>query len=378
MKVAIISPWAISKNAIGGTERFVADLANSLTSLGHRVTVFMLSGEQQRINDVEYVSLDVMGGGKIANEYDLREIMGDFSDESSFDNLAKKVESVVDLATFDALHINSLLFLKAWKDKHRVFTIHTNPFEYRQAWGDEAYLKTLEVLKYEASNHDVTLTAPSFHYARAFQRLTKVHVYFIPHAIDTNRLGCSEERNELFQKYGLTSSKITLLLPSRLEPVQKRPQMLFNAIAALSQDKIDCLQIVSSGLDSQYARYRDKLASFADLHGISAVFIYFETISEAYTLADAVVLPSKSESFGYSALEALSLSKVTLLNALPTFKEIGNGNPNAYFFKGTLALSELLGSLVEQRIASEKVPDTWRARYETKEWSLKYEAMLGV
>ena len=378
MKVAIISPWTISKNAIGGTERFVADLADSLTSLGHKVTVFMLSGEQQRINDVEYVSLDVMGGGKIANEYDLQEIVGDFSDESSFDNLAKKVESIVDLAAFDALHINSLLFLKAWKDKHRVFTIHTNPFEYRQAWGDEAYLKTLEVLKYEAINHDVTLTAPSFHYARVFQRLAKAPVYFIPHAIDVNRLECSKERGELLQKYSLSSSRITLLLPSRLEPVQKRPQLLFNAIAVLPRDKIDRLQIVSSGLDSQYAKYRNKLAGFASLHSISATFVYFETISEAYALADAVVLPSKSESFGYSALEALSLSKATLLNALPTFKEIGSGNPNAYFFKDRLALSELLSSLVEQRIASEKVPDTWRARYETKGWSLKYEAMLGV
>lgn len=378
MKVAIISPWAISKNAIGGTERFVTDLASGLVLLGHEVTVFMLSGKRQRINNVEYMSLDIMGDGKIANEYDLREIMGDFSSESSFENLAKKVESLVDLTAFDALHVNSLLFLKAWRGKRRIFTIHTNPFEYRQAWGDEAYLKTLEVLRDEATDNKVTLTAPSLHYAQVFRRLVKAPVYCIPHAIDINRLECPENHSELLGKYGLDSSKITLLLPSRLEPVQKRPQALFNAIAVLPREKIDRIQIVSSGLDSQYARFRDKLTSFANRYGISATFVYFETISEAYALADAVVLPSKSESFGYSALEALSLSKITLLNALPTFKEIGVGNPNAHFFKNTPALSEILDNLIEQRIVHENVPDIWRERYGIKGWGLKYEAMLGA
>lgn len=33
MKVAIINPWFISEESVGGTERFVQDLAGSLSKL---------------------------------------------------------------------------------------------------------------------------------------------------------------------------------------------------------------------------------------------------------------------------------------------------------------------------------------------------------
>ena len=42
-------------------------------------------------------------------------------------------------------------------------------------------------------------------------------------------------------------------------------------------------------------------------------------MSEAYKIANICVLPSKSESFGYSALESLSLGIYTILNDIPTF-----------------------------------------------------------
>ena len=45
MKIAIMNPWAISDNVIGGTERFVEDLAESLCELGNVVDVYMFSGE---------------------------------------------------------------------------------------------------------------------------------------------------------------------------------------------------------------------------------------------------------------------------------------------------------------------------------------------
>ena len=43
MKIGLISTWAISDKAIGGTERFVIDLAQSLVQVGHEVDVYMWS-----------------------------------------------------------------------------------------------------------------------------------------------------------------------------------------------------------------------------------------------------------------------------------------------------------------------------------------------
>lgn len=48
MKIAIISPWTISDTAVGGTERFIIDLAETLNHLGNEVDVYMLSGENYK------------------------------------------------------------------------------------------------------------------------------------------------------------------------------------------------------------------------------------------------------------------------------------------------------------------------------------------
>ncbi len=72
MNIAIISLWAISSESIGGTERFTIDLATQLSSNGNFVQVFMISGESQVIQGVQYTSLDLVGKGAEANEYDLR------------------------------------------------------------------------------------------------------------------------------------------------------------------------------------------------------------------------------------------------------------------------------------------------------------------
>ena len=44
MKIAILSPWTVRSNSVGGTERFVIDLAESFNNSGHEVDVYMLSG----------------------------------------------------------------------------------------------------------------------------------------------------------------------------------------------------------------------------------------------------------------------------------------------------------------------------------------------
>ena len=44
MKIAIVNTWAISKKAVGGTERFVMDLAKSFADNGNEVDVYMFSG----------------------------------------------------------------------------------------------------------------------------------------------------------------------------------------------------------------------------------------------------------------------------------------------------------------------------------------------
>ena len=80
------------------------------------------------------------------------------------------------------------------------------------------------------------------------------------------------------------------------------------------------------------------------INNVDIKIIRFDYMSEVYKIADVCVLPSKSESFGYSALESLSLGIFTILNDIPTFNEIAKGNDNNYIFKN--GIEELKNKLL--------------------------------
>lgn len=378
MKIAIITPWAIAADAVGGTERFTIDLASGLSRLEHQVTVFMLSGKDMVIDGVLYHSLQLLGHDKIASEYDLQRMMGSFTTEQAYDNAADKLASLADLSEFDAVQINSLLFLKAYPDKQRVFTIHTNPFEYCLDWGQEGFNMAMRILAEQSAHGSIALTAPSQHYADIFSDYAKWPVVVIPHAIDVRRLVTDVPVAALKQRYGLNPGKLTILLPSRLEPEQKRPQIVFEALAN-SPALAGRVQVLASGLDPQYTQHRTELQKIADQYSFEAHFRRFETMAEAYALADVVALPSLSESFGYSALEAMSLGKIVILNSIPTFKEIGHDHPNAHFFDGTPgSFAGVLADVLEgpSGVRVQLSPESWLKRYSMEVWAGRYEELL--
>ena len=59
MKVALLTPWFVSEQSVGGTERFVNDLAYSLVDNGYEVDVYMLSGKSYKHRNINYISLDL-------------------------------------------------------------------------------------------------------------------------------------------------------------------------------------------------------------------------------------------------------------------------------------------------------------------------------
>lgn len=379
MRIAIVSPWAISQNAVGGTERFVMDLAESLSRIDHNtVQVYMFSGNGQVLNGVSYQSINLLGDDVPVDEYTLKENLGDFSLPETYRKLAERIESLIKADDFDVIHINTQLLLCAWTSKKRIFTVHTNPFEFRQAWGAESYPIMVELAKAQARNSLTTFTAPSRHYADLFSRLLDSPVLTIPHALATDRLLPSTSNEELCYKYNLTPQMIHILLPSRLEPVQKQPQLFFEALSYLPRSLVENLEIISSGVDPQYEQHQHRFEGMAKDKGYKVRFIRFDAMSEAYALADMVVLPSRSESFGYSALEALSLGIPTVMNRIPTFKEIADGNPQASFFdNNSQDLAEKLKELLSGRLSkSINLPTEWRQRYSIAQWAKAYEELL--
>ena len=96
------------------------------------------------------------------------------------------------------------------------------------------------------------------------------------------------------------------------------------------------IEIIYTGLDKQYEKFVDSLKKQANENNISIKIIRFDDMSEAYKIANICVLPSKSESFGYSALESLSLGIYTILNDIPTFNEIIENNKFNYIYQNNV------------------------------------------
>lgn len=98
-------------------------------------------------------------------------------------------------------------------------------------------------------------------------------------------------------------------------------------------------------------------------------------MSEVYKIADMTILPSKSESFGYSALESLSLGIYTILNDIPTFHEIAENNEQHYIFKNdAFELKQKIHELLQnQDYLKRKMPTfEWQRRYDLKEFEKSY------
>lgn len=380
MKIGLVNTWAISDKAIGGTERFVVDLAQSFAEEGHEVDVYMFSGVSHKHNGVNYININLFNVEGEADEYIVQDYFGKFENFEAYSKLAKNLESKIDVNKYDFLQLNSLLFLEAWTDKKRIFTIHTNPFEYKLAWGDKSFETMIEIMSKYKENKLTKFVAPSEYYTEQYSKLTQCNIKFIPHAIDVKRIITTKSRQEIIKKYKLNDNKINIIVPSRLEPIQKQPRMVLDACCLLNKEEKEKIEIIYTGLDRQYIKFVDDLKKQAYDNNIDIKIRRFDYMSEVYKIGDITILPSKSESFGYSALESLSLGIYTILNDIPTFNEIASGNDYSYIFKNNKyeLKKQILESIknkvyIERRIPSEK----WQRKYDINVFKNSYISMIN-
>ena len=375
MKIAIVNTWAISKRAIGGTERFVMDLAKSFVDNGNEVDVFMFSGNTHTEDGVNYININLFNMTGEADEYIVQEAFGNFETDKSYSNLAEKLESKINMEKYDFIQLNSLLFLEAWKNKKRIFTIHTNPFEYILAWGEQSFEKVIEMMKKYKDDNNTKFVAPSKFYANEYKKLTNCEINFIPHAIDKERLKTDKSKEKICEQYNIDKNKIKIIVPQRLEPIQKQPKLLLDACCLMEDKDKSKIEIIYTGLDKQYEKFVDSLRKQANENNIEIKFIRFDYMSEVYKIADICILPSKSESFGYSALESLSLGIFTILNDIPTFNEIAEDNSNNYIFKNNKdeLKIKILEIIKNERYEKKEIPsDEWQKQYNINTFAKSY------
>lgn len=371
MRIAIFTPWAISDNSIGGTERFVKDLAHSLSISNHNVDVYMLSGKNYKKGNVNYISLDAFGKEVIGDEYKLINTFGNFENNDSFDSINRIVHEKVKLDNYDIIQVNSFIFLKIINDRKIIYTLHSNYQELNILWSDVTIKKIIDTIK---NNKFIYCVSPSSYYSHKWADKIGRKVSFIPHAININNFYSKLSSSAIINKYGLSKNKIKILLPSRLELIQKRPEKILDVCKKLPVEYKNRIQIIFTGIDNQYRKNVIFLKKISKKNNLDSIFINFDNISQAYKVSQIIFIPSKSESFGYSALESLALNKITILSDLPSFKEISNNNPNAYLVKDSIEAMKLIMKVVDNTIESQHNYnyDKWVSKYDIKSFGERY------
>lgn len=382
MKIAIVNTWSISPKAIGGTERFVMDLAEAFANNGNDVDVYMLSGNTHQQGKVNYININLFNMQGEADEYIVQKYFGNFETRESYLNLAKSLEAKINMDKYDIIQLNSLLFLDAWKDKKRIFTIHTNPFEYVLAWGEKSFEEAIRIMKEYKDSEDIKFVTPSKYYADEYSKLSKCNINFIPHAINTTRLNIDESKDYIYKYYNIDQNKVKIIVPQRLEPIQKQPQLVIEACSLLPDEIISKIEIVYSGLDKQYNKFVNALKQQAENSKLDIKILRFKYISELYKIADLCVLPSQSESFGYSALESLSLGIYTILNDIPTFNEIAHGNKYNCIFEKNSKIdlkNQILNCIKNNRYIRKVTPtNSWKRTYDIMTFEKNYMELIKL
>lgn len=366
MKILIVSMWEISDDCIGGTERYVIDLVESLKKEGVEVEVLMLSGSPKTISGVMYIPINT--SGIKVNEYIIKNTFFPKFTKKNLIKFAKFIEEHTDAQEYDLIHINSLLLYYLYANKSRVFTLHENPFEFDHNWGKGSLSKIQKIIISERGNKH-NFIVPSRNYGEEFSKLFSIKMKVIPHCIKKDRLNCFMSKGEILKKYHL-DQKLTFLIPSRLEIVQKGQDIAARALG-LAKEKIPEFQIVFSGLDDQYVKNSNIIKKICDQYNIACHFIKFLDINEAYKIADVVIIPSRSESFGYSALESLAMGKKTVLSNIPTFLDFAKLTPLA--FASDLS-PECFADKIIDAVNSKKTSrsKSWLKKYDPKVWAVKY------
>lgn len=372
MKVALLTPWFVSEKSVGGTERFVNDLAYSLVDNDNEVDVYMLSGKSYKHRNINYISLDLFGNEVEADEYMLTDKFGKFDKVEVYEEFAKVISDKVNLNDYDVVQLNSHMFLKV-NCKSKIITMHSNYDEFKILGTLEEFNLMKDIIIKEIDDNNLKVVVPSLYYRDIWKNELDREVYCIPHALNRKRLVCKVSKNKLVSKYDVDENKIKILLPSRLEFVQKQPQMVIDALSKMDEKDRCRFQVLFTGLDTQYYENMEILKKRSKEYNIDSKFIVFDSISEGYKITDIVLLPSSSESFGYSALEGLSLGIKTLLTDIPTYREFSK-NSNCAFIFGTNAddLKDILLSLLNENIERRRISKGWYSDYDLDRFGVRY------
>lgn len=349
MKILLHVPWGIKKDFIGGTERFVINLAKGLNEKGHEAFVVCSNLEEEIF--IEGVTVkgfipekfrkSVERYGYVNENFIKNEILGGHVSSDSLKIFSEYVGEQVGKYDYDVLHLNGFFYSLYLNENIAipaltVITNHETKNELINYWGHDVY----EVFKDALSKSNFllnvkSLIVPSKYYANEYSNLLGKRVISIPIGITHKQLEYSPIRKEMIATRTKQKKQLIILMPSRFDMHQKGHDIALKGLSILKHKGVN-FSAIFSGFDKEtYSKNYEQFFSLAMKGNLleNIVLKKFRKMTTAYEKADIVISPERFCSYGLAISESLSIGIPTILSPIPTYKEIASGYAHAYFMK---------------------------------------------
>jgi len=390
IRICLHTAWSVPANFIGGTERFLIELAKELKILGFEP--FVVCSNLQRELDIEGVEVR----GRIPAEFQAQYrntdpniaafmsgmVYNQEASKAAFQHISKYVYKQIEDVEADLFHFNAFSATLYLKTKvPQIVTNHENARELDGFWHEGAFETMRQLIR---SDPDVFPSSPllftpsrfySEEYSSAFSR-----------QVQANHLGVNLEKFLPIETRQKADRHYTILLPSRFFPAQKGQDVALRACRILRDRGHSNFSFLFTGVRDYYEDMVESFRQEARHLGIAdAIRIKnFARMEDAFREADIVISPERYCSYGLSVSEALASGKALILSKIPTYLEIASTYRHASFVAVDDA-EGLANVLLHISAAQEKYPlDIIRFRLQNdfrdcaKRYANTYLQLLGV
>ncbi|MBU0730334.1 MAG: glycosyltransferase family 4 protein [Proteobacteria bacterium] len=274
----------------GGSERYAYEVTKRLVRKGHKVTVFCWQAEAALVENINII--------KVPGPYG-------FSGVTRLFSYIRQVSKLLDNHNFDVIHSHERGYIQDLLTVHcfsyasglnqycglrKIDQLYLSPRSWLYLWIEKKQMQT----PWLAAVSKVIQDDISSNYHR------QNNVRVITPGVDTNFFNpdwCSQHRALRRQEEHIADNELAVLFVGS----EFKRKGLDRLIPALGKN----MKLIVLGKGEKHAHYR----KLAEKHNVEDRVFFkglCDDVRKYYALADVVVLPSLSEAFGMSILEAMS------------------------------------------------------------------------
>lgn len=228
-------------------------------------------------------------------------------------NFQKRWEQILTEEKPDVVHLHSWPWILPFPPMHMVYTFHSDVERHLAIYGDAHRNKLIKM-----ANEGVTFFCLSDQGKKDVQRIFHTeHVVRIPNFVDLEAIRKKTyDRTNFLRDLGISENAFILGHVGRIHPVKNHPKLLeiFKEVASRADAY---LILVGTG----EAKYVEVIKHQAQAQGIGDRVVFLGLRSDATEVMstfDALVLPSLSESFSLTLVEAQALGvRCVVSNVVP-------------------------------------------------------------